>query len=252
MRSECRSLEQADRLGWRTASALVGCLGLFTVSLLSLAALAGGCGDAYNALGSREGEDAGDTDAEPQAEDAGSESSSDPVDAGAKYVFVSSALFTGNLGGLEGADAKCQALAASAGLAGAFRAWLSDSTGSPATRFTRSAGPYLLLNGTIVANDWAQLTSGTLAHVIDRTELNVLATPTAAPSDGAAPSILYVWTNTLENGKIDNLSAHCSDWSLASPSVYGNRGYIPSVDYGWTTGTNGPCQLTSALYCVGQ
>ena len=60
----------------------------------------------------------------------------------------------GDLGGLAGADAKCQARAMAAGLTGTFRAWLSDATNSPSSRFPQDAGPYLLVNGGLVANNW--------------------------------------------------------------------------------------------------
>ena len=45
-----------------------------------------------------------------------------------KRVFVTSANYTGDLGGLVGADSKCQALADSAGLDGNYKAWLSTNT----------------------------------------------------------------------------------------------------------------------------
>ena len=44
---------------------------------------------------------------------------------GAKVIFASSDdTFTGNLGGVAGADATCNTLAANAGLSGNFKAWL--------------------------------------------------------------------------------------------------------------------------------
>ena len=48
-----------------------------------------------------------------------------------RRVFVTSAVFTGALGGRVGADAKCQAAAESASASGTFRAWLSTNNGSP-------------------------------------------------------------------------------------------------------------------------
>src|SRR5690242_2782849 len=90
---------------------------------------------------------------------------STPTDAAGKkpqgkLVFVTSTLQTGNLGGLTGADMICQARAAAGGLRGIFKAWLSDTTASPSTRFTRSKKPYVLLDGTVIANNWADLTDG--------------------------------------------------------------------------------------------
>src|SRR5207248_2675590 len=43
-----------------------------------------------------------------------------------KRVFVTSVMYDGNLGGLAGADAKCQARATAASLSGTYKAWLSD------------------------------------------------------------------------------------------------------------------------------
>ena len=71
-----------------------------------------------------------------------------------KTVFVTSAQFNGNLGGLTGADDKCQAEAngpASIVPSGTYLAWLSDGTDSPDTRFTKSAHPYMLPDGSKIA-----------------------------------------------------------------------------------------------------
>ena len=56
---------------------------------------------------------------------------------GSAYVFVTSETYTGNLGGVAGADDKCQALADQAGLPGVYMAWIADSVpaSAPATRF---------------------------------------------------------------------------------------------------------------------
>ena len=71
-----------------------------------------------------------------------------------KRVFVTSSTFDGNLGGLAGADVKCQGAATTAGLPGTFRAWLSDSTTSASARLTHSALPYALVNDVQVADDF--------------------------------------------------------------------------------------------------
>ncbi len=63
------------------------------------------------------------------------------ADPNEKTVFVTSASFSSNLGGLTGADDKCQAEAdgpASIVPAGTYLAWLSDGTDSPDTRFTKA------------------------------------------------------------------------------------------------------------------
>jgi hypothetical protein len=87
-------------------------------------------------------------------------------------VFVTSQRYTGDFGGVEGADAICQDLAAAAGHSGTFMAWLStnDFSSSPAARFTPSSVPYELVDGRIVADNWADLTDGSIQTTIDLDE----------------------------------------------------------------------------------
>lgn len=87
-----------------------------------------------------------------------------------KTVFITSQVFNGNLGGLAGADAKCQQLATAAGLGGTYKAWLSDSTTDARDRLTHATVPYRLVDGTTVANDFTDLTDGSLDAPINRAE----------------------------------------------------------------------------------
>ena len=105
-----------------------------------------------------------------------------------RVIFVSSALYTGNLGGLAGADAICNMRAQAAGLPGTYMAWLStnQANGTPATRFTQSAQPYRKVDGVLVANNWADLIDGTLASAIDKTEI------LPRDTDGRVPSSLEI------------------------------------------------------------
>jgi hypothetical protein len=72
-----------------------------------------------------------------------------PVPPVSKIVFVTNGVFSGSFGGLPDADALCQAEAQAAGLAGTFKAWLSDTYDSPGTRFNKQGTPYQLVDGTI-------------------------------------------------------------------------------------------------------
>ncbi len=144
-----------------------------------------------------------------------------------KVVFTTSKKFPGNLGGLTGADAKCQAAAVAAGLTGTFKAWLSDATGSPSTRFVQSALPYKLVDGTVIANDWADLTDGTLRAPIKLTELG-----TPAPTSAGCYSD-NVWCNTSANGT--NIGPNsCTNWTgVESGTLWGR---FSVTDASWTTG----------------
>ena len=92
------------------------------------------------------------------------------TDSNEKTVFVTKASFTSNMGGLVGADAKCQAEAddpASIVPSGTYFAWLSDGTNSPDTRFKKSSHPYLLPDGTKIAENYTDLTDGSILHAIN-------------------------------------------------------------------------------------
>ena len=105
-----------------------------------------------------------------------------------KIVFVTSSKFTGNLGGVAGANAKCQQLAEGALLPGTYKAWLSDKTSSPATTFTRWNGLYVLVDGTEVASKWEGLTE------------DVRLVPIKLTETGQDVGESFVWTNTSSSG----------------------------------------------------
>jgi hypothetical protein len=110
-----------------------------------------------------------------------------------KTVFVTKASFPSDMGGLAGADAKCQTEAddpASIVPAGTYLPWLSDGTDSPDTRFTKSSHSYVLPDETKIAENYADLTDGSILNAI-----NVDAT--GAPVLGAQ----RFWTDTTTDGK---------------------------------------------------
>jgi len=172
-----------------------------------------------------------------------------------KVVFTTSATFNGNLGGLAGADKICATYATKGGLGGTYMAWLSDDTGSPSTRF-KHGGPYVLSDGvTLIANNWADLTSGTIRHAINLTES--AGTPPAGT--GACTSILgpsVVWADTLENGTEWNSAATCSNWSSTTGTFSGWATWNATTN--WSLGCNGGnsaaigCGSTNALFCFQQ
>lgn len=165
-----------------------------------------------------------------------------------KKVFVTSMRFGGNLGGLAGADGKCQDLATIANLSGTYKAWLSDTTGSPSTRFTHSTGPYILVNGTVVANSYADLVSGGIRHAIDLTEYG-----NPGNFDPLAASQKYVWSNTMANGAQYVSWASCNNWMVTDGSANGNWGSAAAVDGTWSSLGTATCNfVTAPLYCFEQ
>ena len=156
-----------------------------------------------------------------------------------RKVFVSSASYKGSMGGLTGADAKCQALATTAKLTGTFKAWLSDATTGPAdpgrldTMFT---GVYELVDGTLVAHGWTDLADGELGSPINLDESGASVDST-------------VWSNTTPGG--GSLGGnHCMSWGSMAPNAMGAYGLSTDKVATWTdNNATVPCSIAQNIYC---
>lgn len=184
-------------------------------------------------------DDAGDVgDAEEPVDAIGDE---DATPHPPKRVFVTSSSSTGNIGGLEGADERCNTLAKSAGLDGTWLAWLSTPNVNAIDRLPH-LGSYELLDGTVVVTSKQQLTSGRIEHAIDMTENKERLTKNRG-----------VWTGTRGNGTAD---ATCNGWTTDSALVLGTLASAIASDVGWTKGApqgghpdNWECNTVVGLYC---
>lgn len=162
-----------------------------------------------------------------------------------KRVFVTSTTHDGNLGGLATADARCAEAAANGKLGGGpWVAWLSTDTAAAATRVT-STGPWVRLDGALVAANKAQLLSGALSNPIAITELN------AAP-----PAPRYVWTGSNASGTY--FGGLCYGWANDAPYNFGMVGVDDAKDATWTAAAAGgypggaSCDTAAHLYCFEQ
>jgi hypothetical protein len=158
----------------------------------------------------------------------------------ARRVFLASTASNANLGGHSGADGECGSIASAQSLGGTWKAWVSDSNSSPSTRFSRSTDPYRLLDGTLVANDWNDLTSGSIANAINVTEIGSIL--------NGSP----VWTSTASDGSY--IAAGCSDLSSGSSSGGSvTVGISTGTDITWTVNSTDPCNDTHPrIYCFEQ
>ena len=162
-------------------------------------------------------------------------------------VFVTSEMYDGNLGGLAGADAKCQALADAAGLPGTYMAWISTAEGSPSTRFTQSTQPYLRIDGVQVAPNWAGLVDGTLDAAISVTELGGPAP--IGNTSCAGGGFATVWSATNVAGGSGGTA--CAGFtSNAGSGLWGQATVTNSSWTSWCSG--GLCSWLSPLYCFQQ
>ena len=173
-----------------------------------------------------------------------------------KVAFVTSGVMNGSMGGVAGADAMCQSRAVAAGLPGTFLAWISDSTTSPAARFTQSSDPYVSTRGVgasctipgscdgnlrLLADDWADLTDGGLDHQM-RDEFG-----------NSFGGTSLVWTGTEGDGSGGTL--HCSDWSSSTGAGIGGS-IISCTGDGctgqWSRANLYSCGNSFHLYCFEQ
>jgi hypothetical protein len=157
--------------------------------------------------------------------------------AGAKRVFLTSTLYDGKLGGLSGADLKCQLKADSLNLGGSFKAWLSDSKTAASSRLTNWNGPYKTMDGIEIAENWTDLTDGVLKAPINIDEFGYKISWDA-------------WTNTDEKGESLG-SEDCIGWT-SNISYIGKVGSSSFVDLRWTNNSSSTCNYTRRLYCLEQ
>jgi hypothetical protein len=157
------------------------------------------------------------------------------VGAGKRF-FVTATTYSGNLGGLAGADAKCNTAALGAALGGTWKAWLSDGSNNAVDRINE-VGPWFDVHGTKVFNNKANLATIPLAQ-LDFTE-----------QGNQVLSTTSVWTGTASGGTKASLS--CMGWSSSFGGDYGHYGSINSTS-GWTDSFDGTCDTVRRLYCIEQ
>lgn len=166
-----------------------------------------------------------------------------PITKTTSRVFVTSETYTGDLGGLIGADNKCRVLARDAGLGldGKWRAWLSDSAKDAKDRILDLGNGYELIDGTKIADDLEDLTDGSLRNAINLNESGVVITIDRA-----------VWTGTNEDGSKHSLYK-CNDWTSSEISIsaedVGRSGNLASKSSSWTSIVDHFCDKELRLYC---
>jgi hypothetical protein len=166
-----------------------------------------------------------------------------PQTIASKRVFKTSTTYNGNLGGLSGADQKCQDRANAGNLGGTWKAWLSDGSSSASQRLNHFANPYILLDGTVVVDNWTDLTDGTLDRNINMTEFKNIDS-----------NFSTVWTGTDPQG--NSTGKHCVNWTISWGWPYfGGVGSGNSTLSYWTQGASDQSYCSSSylsLYCFEQ
>jgi hypothetical protein len=170
-----------------------------------------------------------------------------------KRVFVSSAIYSaGEIGNLAGGDAKCQAMASAASLTGTYRAWLSSSSVSAAARMTQASVPYVLVDGTQVGDNFADLLDSTLDNAINRTETGAVPAASEAICDAATE---WVHTGTRADGTLYDANNNCTNFTVNTGG--GAFGKFNSLGGSWTIACGGGapvnyCGKRAHIYCIEQ
>ena len=168
--------------------------------------------------------------------DAGSDSG---VDSGVSEwrVFVTNTVQNANFGGLDGADQLCATQAADAGLGGDFKAWLSTRSLSASDRLAHADGPYVLVDGILLADDWDDLVDGFIAAPI-----NLDASGAVRTGD--------TWTGTLATGA-SYANDDCAAFASGSDG-FALCGSTATIGAGWTQSATPDCSTELRLYCIEQ
>lgn len=155
-----------------------------------------------------------------------------------KIVFITSQEYDGNLGGVSGANQKCQMHAKNAGLSGTFKAWIADDNSSPWTSFARSTVPYVMTNGMQIAPNWQALITSNLENKLDVNEFGKKHVNAGA------------WTGTDEGKKLEN----CRGWTTNDSGEGGTEGCSSTTDSRWGRTNCGEnwCSSKYRLYCFQQ
>ncbi len=163
----------------------------------------------------------------------------------AYFVFVTSERYPGTFGGITQADAHCSELASAAKLPGLYLAWISAGSASPESRFVHSPLPYVLRDGSPLAESWNDLTDGTLLHPIDQTE-----TGEQLPAMPGCVGETAVWSATKTNGSSLGADFQCFGWAF--PLGKGRSGDPSSSGGTWTNNCDISCQTALRFYCFEQ
>ncbi|MCA9635951.1 MAG: DUF4215 domain-containing protein, partial [Myxococcales bacterium] len=203
------------------------------------------CGDGFVNKGVEECDDGGRKRGDGCSEDCERE----------QVTFLTKELFTGDLGGIAGADAKCQEAAKLGGYLPwpgekfTYKAWLAAPGCAPADRFPPADRPYRRVDSNEVASSFADLTDGNL-------DLWNVCSETHSCLVGEDD--LPVWTGVKPDGKNgpDLASSTCNFWTLDGDFFFGKLGNARYRDPRWSMWTDKGswvaqgCNTPAHLYCI--
>ena len=147
-------------------------------------------------------------------------------------IFVTSELYTGDLGGLAGADAKCQSLADKVGDAGTYKAWLGTRDVRPTNRLYHSPGRYKRVDGVVVAGNFEQLMNGPLQAQVTVTETGESIDEIDTMKNEWYYTIFWSGEADDDYNLADQTDGYCADWTSATWEDMGSTTPIDTAGYG--------------------
>lgn len=151
-----------------------------------------------------------------------------------KIIFVTTSVWTGDLGGLSGADEKCNVEAKSHGLSGTYQALLGSAAGRPATRSIHYPLPYFSETAAYLNSDFHDLFNSGPDNPVNSNPL------------------LHAWTGLTSTGMLTG--EDCNGWTDSSSGSNGSAGKVDAVGSAWLNDSSppSPCSEKFSLYCIEQ
>ena len=111
----------------------------------------------------------------------------------------------------------------------------------------RSVAPYVRVDGERVANNWSDLTDGSIQAPINVNEAEEVIE--------AVMQLKYTWTCTRIGGESCMAYGHssCLDWTSNDSNIKTTYiGFCDATDYRWSEIGAGSCNFQRRLYCIQQ
>jgi hypothetical protein len=162
-----------------------------------------------------------------------------------RKVFVTAQSWNGALGGVAGADQKCQdAASAVTSLSGkTFKAWISEVGSTPSDRFTKD-GSFVRVDGLQIASTWDRF--------IDRNYISLDA-PIALDENGVKVAAgVSAWNSTAVDGTAWGSPYDCAGWTDGTAASRGLMGTALASSFLWSEANDSACDTPQHLYCFEQ
>jgi hypothetical protein len=157
-------------------------------------------------------------------------------------VFVTSTTYTSNLGGLAGADAKCNQRAAAAKLSGKYVAWLSTETVDAISRLGNASG-WVRPDGKPVVNTIADIVAGKLLYPprVDEYGNDVGGEQVAMTATS--------WNGTKFTNSVNTGYTNCGDFTSDVTPDPPINGFTPLMEDGDPSGASSLFSFSGTIAC---